>query len=322
MPSTDTLIPKKSETMRFRDNSLPLEIDAASLRRQDLLCLSMYYLGFSRIRNLLFRLFKIPVTKILAFHDVPDYMVTDFRSKIEVLKEQANIISLDDFFSGKISWRKINIVITFDDGYRSWLDRVHPILRDLGVTATFFVSSGFVGRSEVEETNFLRNNLKSSRRSTGCLGFDGPRKLAEGGFTIGGHTSNHANLADFCDINELRSEIQKDKSELERMTGVKVNYFAYPFGFHRNADIDLQQVLQDCGYLGAVTIEPGFNRARTNRFLLRRDLVDASLPLSVFKARFLGNQDPVILIRRFLSRLKSRSGAGVVLNASRDRSSL
>lgn len=238
------------------------------------------------------------MTRILAFHDVPAELVANFRAKIEVLKERTNVISLDDFFAGKMSWRKINVAITFDDGYRSWLDNVSPVLRDLGVTATFFFPSGFVGLSEEEETAFLQNNLMRSRQTTGSLGAEGLRKLAEQGFAIGGHTSKHANLAELWDINELRSEIQKDKRKLEKMAGTRVEYFAYPFGFYRNTHIDLMKVLQESGYRGAVTIIPGFNTANTNRFLLRRDIVDASLPLSAFKARLLGNQDGVIVVRR------------------------
>ena len=107
-------------------------------------------------------------------------------------------------------------------------------------------------------------------------------------------------MSELCDINELRSEIQKDKKELERITGTRVEYFAYPFGFYRNATIDLVQVLQESGYRGAVTAVPGFNNAIMNRYLLRRDLVSASMPMSVFKARLLGNQDGVMFVRRIL----------------------
>jgi peptidoglycan/xylan/chitin deacetylase (PgdA/CDA1 family) len=175
-----------------------------------------------------------------------------------------------------------------------------PVLKDLGVNATFFVSSGFVGRREAEETEFLRKNLKSSRQTTGSLGAIGLRRLAENGFAIGGHTSNHTNLTEFFDINELRSEIQKDKEALERMTDTKVDYFAYPFGVHRNARVDLVRVLQDCGYRGAVTAVPGFNTAGTNSYLLRRDLVNASMSMSVFKARLSGNHDGMKLVREIL----------------------
>jgi peptidoglycan/xylan/chitin deacetylase (PgdA/CDA1 family) len=288
------------KTLRLHDYGLPPEIDPAVSSRQDLLCLSLYCLGFSRIRNFVFRFLRRPVFRILAFHDVSDDQTARFRAEVEVLKEKANVISLDDFFAGKMSWSKLNVAITFDDGYRSWHDNISPVLKELGLPATFFVSSGFVGQRKTEEAEFLRNNLKSSAQTTGCLSTGELRKLAEDGFAIGGHTRNHSNLTEIFDINNLRNEIQKDKKELERITGTKVDYFAYPFGLHQNAHIDIARILRESGYLGAVTIVPGFNTVDTNRFLLRRDLVDASLSLPVFKARFLGNKDPVKFIRRIL----------------------
>jgi peptidoglycan/xylan/chitin deacetylase (PgdA/CDA1 family) len=270
------------------------------LRRQDLICLSLYYLGFSRIRNLIFRFFRIPVTRILAFHDVPDHLVENFYAQMQILKKKVNVISLDDFFARKMSWGKINVAITFDDGYRSWVDNVLPVLKDLGVNATFFVSSGFVGRRKEQEAEFLRNNLRSSHQTTGSLDAIGLRNLAEQGFAIGGHTSNHANLTEFCDINELRNEIQKDKKELERMAETRVDYFAYPFGFHQNPHMDLVRVLQESGYRGAVTTLSGFNTTGRNSYLLHRDLVNAAMPISVFKARLLGNQDGITFVRETL----------------------
>jgi peptidoglycan/xylan/chitin deacetylase (PgdA/CDA1 family) len=53
------------------------------------------------------------------------------------VKEFANIVSLDDILAGRMSLRKINVAITFDDGYRGWLDNVCPVLRDIGLSATF-----------------------------------------------------------------------------------------------------------------------------------------------------------------------------------------
>ena len=281
-----------------------LQIDRLSLRRQDLLCLSLYYLGFSRVRNLAFRLCRLPVARILAFHDVPDYLAANFRSKLEVLKKQACIVSLHDIFAGKMSWRKINVAITFDDGYRGWLDNVSPVLRDLGVTATFFVSSGFVGLREDKEADFAASKLRNSQRTTGGLRAEELRKLAEEGFSIGGHTSNHVNLEEFRDIKDVRSEILEDKKELERITGTKVEYFAYPFGLYRNTHIDIVHVLQESGYRGAVTLVPGFVDASTNSYYGHRDLVHASMPMSVFKAKFLGNYDGVTFLRTILQLLR------------------
>jgi peptidoglycan/xylan/chitin deacetylase (PgdA/CDA1 family) len=216
------------------------------------------------------------------------------------VKKVANVVNLDDVFAGRISLEKINVVITFDDGYRGWLDNVCPVLKDLGMSATFFVSSGLVELREEEERDFLQNNLMRNEQTTGSLTAEELRTLAREGFAIGGHTCNHVNLTEICNISKLRYEIQKDKKELERIAGTIVKYFAYPFGFHRNASIDLVKVLQESGYQGAVTLVPGFITPDTNSYFLHRDIAIASIPMSVFKARLLGNYDGVMYVRRIL----------------------
>jgi peptidoglycan/xylan/chitin deacetylase (PgdA/CDA1 family) len=272
----------------------------SNVRRQDLAPLCLYYLGFSRIVNWIFRLFKVRVTKILAFHDVPDDLAPSFRAQIKFLRDHANVVSLDDLLAGRLSYTKINVAITFDDGYRSWLHNVIPILTDLGVTGTFFSSSGFIRLKGAEETNFVKNNLGSSIPTTGAIGADGLRKLAEAGFAIGGHTINHANLTVTSDVNEALNEICKDKEDLELITGTQVNYFAYPFGFFENHSINLVQILQRAGYQGAVTLEHGPIINQRSNYHLPRYLVNPAMPLSVFKARLLGGYDGVLFVRRFL----------------------
>jgi peptidoglycan/xylan/chitin deacetylase (PgdA/CDA1 family) len=281
-------------------SSAAVEIGPTSIRRQDLLCLSLYYLGFSRIRNLVLRWRSIPVVRILVFHDVLSSQACSFREKLEIIKEMANVVSLDDIFDDRLSLEKINIAITFDDGFRGWVDSVCTILRDLGMNATFFVSSGFVGLQKDEEQDFLRNNLRNNRQTSGSLTTEDLKKLAGQGFTIGGHTCNHVNLAEICDLNELCNEIQKDKIELERIAGTKVKYFSYPFGSYRNACINLENVLKDIGYRGAVTVVPGSITKNTNRYYLHRDIVSASMPMTVFKSRLFGNYDGVKIIRKLL----------------------
>jgi peptidoglycan/xylan/chitin deacetylase (PgdA/CDA1 family) len=258
----------------------------------------LYCLGFSRIRDATFRLLRIPVVRILAYHDVADGLAEEFRAQIAVLKAQTNVISLDDLFAGRVSRSRINVVITFDDGYRSWVDHVGPALGELGLPATFFVSSGLVGRSAADP--LLRENLRCDWEPTGCLDLEGIRGLAREGFTIGGHTRNHVNVGEIGDEAQLRCELLTDKAELERMIGTTVNYFAYPFGRYENSRIDVLRILQESGYRAAVTTMSGPNTLTTNRFLLRRDLVNPGLTMSAFKARVFGNHDPVMFVRRAL----------------------
>lgn len=288
------------EYIEVQSRNQPPEVQKETVRRQDLFCLFLYCLQFSRIRNQLFRWRRTPVTRILAFHDVANDQVRSFREKMEIVRRVANVVSLDDIFAGRLATKKINIAITFDDGYRGWLENVYPVLKDFGMSATFFVSSGLVGLREEEGREFLQKNLMSTEQTTGSLTAEELKRLAGEGFTIGGHTLNHVNLAEVSNIGKLRYEIQRDKYELERITRTTVKYFAYPFGVHRNASIDLVEVLQKSGYQGAVTLIPGFVTSDTDSYFLHRDLARASMSRSVFRARLLGNYDAVMYLRRML----------------------
>lgn len=271
------------------------------IRRQDLLCLLLYCLQYSKIRNQLFRWRRRSVTRILAFHDVLDTERECFREKLRIVKSVGNVVSLEDVVTGKLSSDKINVAITFDDGFQGWLENACPILKELGMNATFFVSSGLIGLRGEHEREFLTNKLMSSRHTGGTLiTAQALRTLADQGFCIGGHTYNHSNLGEIRHRGGLVAEIEKDKKDLERIAGTAINFFAYPFGIYKNKYFDMGSVLEGSGYKGAVTLVPGFVTGRTNRFFWGRDLVNPSMPSSVFKARIMGNYDPVMYARKLL----------------------
>ena len=276
------------------------------IRRQDFGVLFLYSLGYSRIRNLVLRLLKKPVARFVTFHDIPPEALRGFEANLRFLKRSMNVVSLDDFFAGRLISDKINVVITFDDGYRSWITYAVPILLELKLPATFFVSSGFVGLSKEYEADFLQSKLNTKigpGKIVGGLNFEDVGGIAKKGFTIGGHTLNHCDMVAVTDINQLRYEINEDKMRLEKMTGKKVDYFAYPGGGYYNTKINLIEALKESGYRGAVTTVPGFNIVGSNPFLLNRELTAAPMPEWVFRARVYGNYDAVKLIKQQLYKL-------------------
>ena len=275
------------------------------LRKQDLGVLLFYYFGYSKIRNFILRLQNKPVARFVMFHDIPTEAIECFKSNLRFLKRSANVVSLDDFFSGNLSPKKINVVITFDDGYKSWVTDAVPILKELELPATFFVSSGFVGLSKEKEADFLQSKLLISDNSNAISGlnFEDIRNIAEKGFTIGGHTMNHQNLKKLLDKTQLRYEIAEDKIRLEKIIGKRIQYFAYPFGAFDNPEINLTDVLRECGYLGAVTTVSGFNRKSIRPYLLHREITNASMPGAVFKARTYGNYDAVQFIKQQVNKI-------------------
>jgi peptidoglycan/xylan/chitin deacetylase (PgdA/CDA1 family) len=270
--------------------------------RQDISVLLFYYLGYSRIRNLVFRLQHKPVARFVTFHGIPSEAIGCFRANMQFLKRSTNVVSLDDFFSGRLSLKKVNIVITFDDGYKSWINNALPVLKELCLPATFFISSGFVGLAKEDEVEFMRSKLSlkaSLMRITDGLLEEDVRKIVENGFTVGGHTLNHINLSELRDSAQLRYELVKDKERLERITGSTIDYFAYPFGAYINPKIDLSEILKQAGYKGAVTTVSGFNSVRLSPYLLHRELAGASMPGPVFRARVYGNYDAVKFLKEY-----------------------
>lgn len=272
------------------------------IHRQDISVLLLYYLGYSRIRNLVFRLQRKAFARFVIFHELPAEALGRFEDNLHFLKRSTNVVSLDDFFSGGLSSEKINTVITFDDGFKSWVTDAIPVLKKLKLPATFFVSSAFVGLSKEDEAEFIRSRLMltqtSHRRATGGLSLEDVRRIVEEGFTIGGHTLNHSNLAELQNSVQLRYEITEDKLRLEKITGTKIKYFSYPFGAYHNPQIDITKMLRESGYRGAVTTVPGFNSVRSNPYLLHRDITSALMAGPVFRARVYGNYDAVRFLKQ------------------------
>lgn len=57
------------------------------------------------------------------------------------IKKESNIISLDDYLNQKINREKLNVVLTFDDGYKNNLTHMFPIIEELGIPVTVFVTA-------------------------------------------------------------------------------------------------------------------------------------------------------------------------------------
>jgi peptidoglycan/xylan/chitin deacetylase (PgdA/CDA1 family) len=276
------------------------------IRRQDIATLVFYYFGYSRIRNFVSRLRGKAQVRFVTYHDIPPGTEKHFESQIHFLKRKTNVIGIDDFMKGRLSTKKPNIVITFDDGYQSWAVVATSILKKWGLPATFFVSSGFIGLSKDEETEFMRSQLCLSpafQKTAGGLSIQDVHTLAEQGFIIGGHTLNHCHMGRIRDRGQLIYEIEEDKKRLEAATGQKVEFFSYPFGECCHPEIDLVQALKESGYRGAVTTAPGLNDLGTNPYLLNRELAGVSLTSQAFRARVYGNADAVRFVKRIVGYL-------------------
>jgi peptidoglycan/xylan/chitin deacetylase (PgdA/CDA1 family) len=167
--------------------------------------------------------------------------------------------------------------ITFDDGMRSNHATALPILNEYGIPATVYVTVGFIGG---------RNPWIGPAGDGHMMDESQLRDLAASGWELGGHTMTHADLSTL-DYDACRQEIEDGKAALERIAGVQVQTFAYPFGRYGPAAIE---AVRDAGLLAAVTTGSG----RWDRFEITRAMVGAIDPFPVLLLKLTDRYEPIM----------------------------
>lgn len=133
-----------------RLNTLPLPDSARTAYR----CLRGLYRGVRAGRNWLLNVLDCPVV-VLVYHrvaelyDDPEMIAVapgNFRRQMEFLKQHVPILRLEDPWSDRPGPA---VVITFDDGYADNVLQALPILEEVGVPASFFVSTAHLGTNQV-----------------------------------------------------------------------------------------------------------------------------------------------------------------------------
>jgi peptidoglycan/xylan/chitin deacetylase (PgdA/CDA1 family) len=86
-----------------------------------------------------------------------------FDAQMAVLQRDCDVIGLADLEQALGNRRGRSVMITFDDGYLDNYTRAFKILRDHGLTATFFVTTGFLDRRLVPWWDEIAWMVRNSR---------------------------------------------------------------------------------------------------------------------------------------------------------------
>lgn len=238
---------------------------------------------------------KSPLIRVLVFHEVKEGDIDKFESLLILFKDGFNVMTVRDFENEEFDKKKINLLLTFDDGYKSWLN-ILPVLQRHSLEALFFIPSGFIeteGDRDREE-EYSRENLKLRPRVP--LSWDGVRTLSSFG-EIGGHTKNHFNLKKL-DIETLEKEVFEDKKKIELEIGKSLKHFSYPFGTKDEISVESIQVVSRSGYDFAYTSKIDFYKNGQSKFLIPRTSVDPNFPKWLVLRLVGGSYD---ILKRMLS---------------------
>jgi peptidoglycan/xylan/chitin deacetylase (PgdA/CDA1 family) len=113
------------------------------------------------------------------------------------------------------------------------------------------------------------------------------KQLADAGMSIGAHTRSHTVLS-VCSDEESRREIQDSKNDIERVLGMPVWAFAYPFGGPSTVSERELRLAQETGFSCAFVNVEHWDTGCSNSFAVERTHVTSDMTLSELAAHLSG----------------------------------
>jgi peptidoglycan/xylan/chitin deacetylase (PgdA/CDA1 family) len=139
-------------------------------------------------------------------------------------------------------------LITFDDGYRSMVTVVLPVLRRLGLPAVLFVPTDYVGGHNAFDGG--------AEPVEAICDWSELEELEREGVSIQAHSVSHRHFSNLS-IEEQRAELLNSKAVLENRLDKPVEIFAFPYGDDGLNPGELEGELERAGYRAACLYRGG-----------------------------------------------------------------
>lgn len=180
------------------------------------------------------------------------------------------------------------VMITVDDGWRSNVDIMLPILEKYGFGCTIFVTTGadawIFKKFEGLDCGFTAEEV---------------RDLQQRGVRIGSHTVTHPYLIEMSD-EEIRREFIESKRTLEEWTGTPCTILSIPGNFYNRR---IAHIARECGYEAVYTANVGTVSSVTDIYDINRLIIEGAFSLKEFQANI---QPPAIISRKAIAWVKKQ----------------
>jgi peptidoglycan/xylan/chitin deacetylase (PgdA/CDA1 family)/nucleoid-associated protein YgaU len=204
--------------------------------------------------------------------------VKKFEAQMKALRAEGfQSVSISDyleFTAGRKQLARKSVLITFDDGYRSFIQYARPILKDYGFTATLFVYSDFVGG--------------------GGMSWKELSAMIAQGFDVQAHSKTHSSLRrkegepQEAYAKRIAAELAYPAEQFRKQLGRASDVLAYPYG---DTDDELLPFVVKYGYVAAFTVRRQSNPAWAYPLKISRSQVYSEMALKDFTANLTNFQD-------------------------------
>jgi peptidoglycan/xylan/chitin deacetylase (PgdA/CDA1 family) len=218
------------------------------------------------------------IVPILTYHNLAEQAKgrlvlasATFREQMRYLKTNGyRVVSLGDFIEFTRLNRQIPqkaVVLTFDDGYRSFKEHAYPVLKELGFTATLFIYTDWVGAGR------------------GSLAWSDLRELAAEGFDIQAHSKTHGDLRRALGETEaqyarrMQMELDQPQELFSKNLGRRASILAYPYGRWEEG---LLPKVKEYGYIAAFSVRRQGNASFVRPLAAHRSQIYSEMTLDDF----------------------------------------
>lgn len=170
--------------------------------------------------------YKNKYVNVIYYHDiVRDNGYSFMRTNIDVFKHQMEWLTrkgyetlrFDDLNDDSIKFKKKQILIAFDDGWRSNYTEIFEYMKSLGLKYNIFLTMGEINNNP----EYLTWDMVREMHESGLCGF-------------GAHTFSHPDMSDLSKI-AIDKEVNQADKLFEKELGYQPIDFCYPFGYYSEA---------------------------------------------------------------------------------------
>ncbi len=239
---------------------------------------------------------------ILIYHAVGDspwaLKSEKFLAQMQWLKNNTDVVSLAHLLFESSSQNRIQVAITFDDGYACLRDIVSPIFSELKICTTVYINTGM-----------MSDDMHSRKNSDAALGhypdeqflsWEDVKILDQVGWMIGSHGVNHIDLTAQPE-SVIIGELSQSKKHVEEKLQKPCEHFAYTWAKYSPI---VQQHVKKVGYRTAVAGHHMPLHGNSDFFALPRLNIQSDYSQKDFEGIVTGKWDFMTVVQRVKKILK------------------
>jgi len=172
---------------------------------------------------------------VLCYHQIREWLPSDgkrakddiispakFKEHVKILADSGyQSILPDQLYDYLVYGKKLPekpIMFTFDDTDLDQYTVAYPTLKQYGFKGVYFIMTVSIGK----------------KGRIAYMNAQQIKELSDQGNIIASHTYDHKNFAKFNE-EDWKTQIDEPTQKLEKITGKKVEYFAYPYGVYKSS---------------------------------------------------------------------------------------